>query len=135
MTARLARWRTRAGVQVAAIGLVVLGLGLLVAGCGSGGTATSTTSQAARETAFLNYAQCMRQHGVAVSDPTVGPNGIVRLPRPTEFQNGQTPTQAELTQMQQARTFTLRVLEFNPDLDAAKKLLNGLNATPPRCGP
>ena len=33
----------------------------------------------------------MRQHGVAVSDPTVGANGIVRLPRPTQFQNGQTP--------------------------------------------
>ena len=25
--------------------------------------------------------------------------------------------------------------KLNPDLDAAKKLLNGLNATPPKCGP
>jgi tetratricopeptide (TPR) repeat protein len=37
-------------------------------------------------------------------------------------------------QVEQARDFTLRVLEFNPDLDAAKKLLNGLKATPPKCG-
>ena len=33
-----------------------------------------------------------------------------------------------------ARDFTMRVLQFNPDLDSAKKLLNGLNATPPKCG-
>ena len=37
-------------------------------------------------------------------------------------------------QPDQARDFTLRVLQFNPDLDSAKKLLNGLNATPPKCG-
>ena len=37
-------------------------------------------------------------------------------------------------QFDQARDFTLRVLQFNPDLDSAKKLLNGLNATPPKCG-
>jgi tetratricopeptide (TPR) repeat protein len=35
----------------------------------------------------------------------------------------------------QARDFTLRVLQFNPDLESAKKLLNGLNATPAKCGP
>jgi tetratricopeptide (TPR) repeat protein len=33
----------------------------------------------------------------------------------------------------QAREFTMRVLQFNPDLDSAKKLLNGLNATPAKC--
>jgi len=38
-------------------------------------------------------------------------------------------------QVEQARDFTMRVLQFNPDLDAAKKLLNGLNATPAKCGP
>lgn len=37
-------------------------------------------------------------------------------------------------QLDHARDFTLRVLQFNPDLDSAKKLLNGLNATPPKCG-
>jgi tetratricopeptide (TPR) repeat protein len=38
-------------------------------------------------------------------------------------------------QIDAARTFTLRVLQFNPDLAEAKKLLNGLNATPPKCTP
>ena len=37
-------------------------------------------------------------------------------------------------QFDEARTYTLRVLQFNPDLGAAKKLLNGLNADPPKCG-
>jgi tetratricopeptide (TPR) repeat protein len=37
-------------------------------------------------------------------------------------------------QIDQARDFTMRVLQFNPDLDSAKKLLNGLNATPAKCG-
>ncbi len=36
-------------------------------------------------------------------------------------------------QIDRARDFTLRVLQFNPDLDEAKKMLNGLNATPPKC--
>ncbi len=34
-----------------------------------------------------------------------------------------------------ARNYTLRVLEFNPDLTEAKKLLNGLNSDPPKCSP
>ncbi len=37
-------------------------------------------------------------------------------------------------QFDEARTYALRVLQFNPDLGAAKKLLNGLNADPPKCG-
>ncbi len=35
---------------------------------------------------------------------------------------------------ERARDVTMRVLQFNPDLDSAKKLLNRLNGTPPRCG-
>ncbi len=38
-------------------------------------------------------------------------------------------------QAKDARNYTLRVLEFNPDLTPAKKLLNGLNADPPKCTP
>ena len=34
-----------------------------------------------------------------------------------------------------ARNFTMRVLQFNPDLTAAKRLMNGLNAVPPKCAP
>ena len=37
-------------------------------------------------------------------------------------------------QLDRARDFTLRVLEFNPDLTSAKHLLHELNATPPKCG-
>jgi len=37
-------------------------------------------------------------------------------------------------QLDEARKFTLRVLQFNPDLEPARKLLSGLNATPPKCG-
>ncbi|MGB8771317.1 MAG: multiheme c-type cytochrome [Candidatus Korobacteraceae bacterium] len=36
-------------------------------------------------------------------------------------------------QLDRARDVTMRVLQFNPDLDSAKKLLNGLNGTPPKC--
>jgi hypothetical protein len=113
---------SRAGIRVSAIAVAIVVAAVVVAGCGgSSGSSSSTgsTSSAARETAFLNYAQCMRQHGVAVSDPTVGANGIVRLPRPTEFQSGQTPTSAQLAQMQQARTACASTLKgitfgFNP---------------------
>ncbi len=37
-------------------------------------------------------------------------------------------------QIDAARDFTMRVLEFNPDLDSAKRLLHELNETPPKCG-
>lgn len=36
-------------------------------------------------------------------------------------------------QFDAARKYTLRVLQFNPDLAPAKKLFVGLDATPPRC--
>lgn len=38
-------------------------------------------------------------------------------------------------QVQDARNYILRVLEFNPDMGAAKKLLKQLNSDPPKCGP
>jgi len=118
-------------VRTSAAAVVVVVAAIAVAGCGgSSGSSTSTgaSSNAARETAFLSYAQCMRQHGVAVSDPTVGANGIVRLPRPTEVQSGQTPTSAQLAQIQTARTAcasTLKGITFgfnasnNPQFQAA----------------
>ena len=37
-------------------------------------------------------------------------------------------------QIDSARDVTLRVLEFNPDLNSAKQLLHDLNKTPPKCG-
>jgi tetratricopeptide (TPR) repeat protein len=38
-------------------------------------------------------------------------------------------------QLNEARNYTMRVLQFNPDLGTAKKLLKQLNADPPKCGP
>lgn len=35
----------------------------------------------------------------------------------------------------QARTYTVRLLEFNPDLPSARKLLQSLNSSPSTCGP
>jgi predicted CXXCH cytochrome family protein len=37
--------------------------------------------------------------------------------------------------IEEARDFTLRVLDFNPDLASAKHLLHDINETPPVCGP
>ena len=41
----------------------------------------------------------------------------------------------DVRQFDQARTTVLRVLEFNPDMPAAKKALRALNHTPPDCSP
>jgi predicted Zn-dependent protease len=38
-------------------------------------------------------------------------------------------------QYKDARNYTMRVLQFNPDLGPAKKLIKDLNADPPKCGP
>lgn len=38
-------------------------------------------------------------------------------------------------QFDAARTYTMRVLQFNPDLGTAKALLKRLNADPPKCAP
>ncbi|HXY51459.1 MAG TPA: cytochrome c3 family protein [Terriglobales bacterium] len=38
-------------------------------------------------------------------------------------------------QYEQARSYTLRVLEFDPDWEAAKTFLKHLDRTPPTCGP
>lgn len=41
----------------------------------------------------------------------------------------------ESHQSEQARDYTLRVLEFDPDQPGAKALLKNLSSTPPKCGP
>jgi len=38
-------------------------------------------------------------------------------------------------QVDEARNYTMRVLQFNPDSAAAKNMLKGLNADPSKCGP
>ena len=41
----------------------------------------------------------------------------------------------EAEKYDEARKTVVRVLEFNPDLDSAKKILQGLNRSPASCGP
>jgi Flp pilus assembly protein TadD len=41
----------------------------------------------------------------------------------------------EAGQMEEARSYVLRVLQFAPDMDAAKKMLQRLNGPSPRCQP
>jgi hypothetical protein len=79
--------------SVAAIGL---GLALVLAACGgspdgdrvaslSGGGATGTTSGAAKDAAkdpqqaALDFARCMRQHGIDMPDPQVDDQGRIRV--------------------------------------------------------
>jgi Flp pilus assembly protein TadD len=38
-------------------------------------------------------------------------------------------------QFDQARAYTLRVLQFNPDMIEAKALMRSLNGDPPKCAP
>ena len=41
----------------------------------------------------------------------------------------------EESQFGSARGYVLRVLRFNPDMGAAKELLQEIDSKPPRCGP
>ena len=43
-------------------------------------------------------------------------------------------TFCEVKRFDEARATALRVLEFNPDMAAAKDALRRLNRTPPDCG-
>jgi len=65
---------------------------------GSSGSATATTTSVNTEEALLAYAQCMRDNGVDMKDPTVDADGNIQGgfgpdsgidPRSTEFQDAQ----------------------------------------------
>ncbi len=82
--------------------LPVLALSLIGAACSSGTDGSEVASLAAaaeddlaasvveeeidREAALLSFAECLRAEGVEVDDPEVGPDGQLRLPRPTSDQ-------------------------------------------------
>src|SRR4029079_9962899 len=53
-----------------------------VASLSGGGVTTTTASTADRETAALNYAKCMRQHGVNVPDPQFDSNARPQFNNP-----------------------------------------------------
>ena len=82
--------------------LPILSISLIAAACSSGGGGDEVASLAAsaesdiavptpdeevdREEALLAFAECLRDEGVEVDDPEVGPDGQLRLPRPTSVQ-------------------------------------------------
>jgi hypothetical protein len=72
-------WKTliRAAAPAAAGALVAV----LAAGCGGGASASgsTTTSTTSREDAALEWARCMREHGVDVEDPKVDSEGRVQI--------------------------------------------------------
>jgi hypothetical protein len=54
---------------------------LTLAACGSSGSPSSANQEAKREQAQLQYARCMRSHGVDIPDPKPGPGGGAGLVR------------------------------------------------------
>ena len=68
-----------------AVGLALCAL--LVAACGSGGDG-GTNEQAEAEEARLEFAECMREHGVDMPDPQPGQQGLVIGGTTTKGPNG-----------------------------------------------
>jgi hypothetical protein len=79
------------------------GDGVATAG-GPGGSATSTTKPGERsdQEAALEYAKCMREHGVNMPDPQVGDGGEMRLtlPAPEGADQEQTKEKIEAAERQ-----------------------------------
>jgi len=81
---------------------LALALLVLVAGCGGSSgddgvasleevTSTSTTqrglSEAATEAALLDFAGCMRDAGIEIPDPVIGPDGFPELSGPLDLES------------------------------------------------
>jgi hypothetical protein len=66
-------------MKIRALTLTALaGAAVAVSACGSGGGGTGTSGSAKDpQQAALEFAQCMREHGVDMPDPTSGPNGMM----------------------------------------------------------
>jgi hypothetical protein len=71
--------RRRRRPRLASLGLLAI-VGVLAAGCGgddtAGGNASAANGEREAREAALNYARCMREHGVDVPDPTFDGGGI-----------------------------------------------------------
>jgi len=91
---------------------------LAAAGCGGSGDSqgvasleeatedaapSTTAAEVDREQAMLDYAQCMRDHGVDMEDPTVDENGDLRMARPSGSREGGAFDPAEREVMEAAR--------------------------------
>ena len=81
-------------------------------------TTTGTTSQADTQQAMLDFAQCMRQHGVDMPDPQFGENGQASF---TVGAEGTPADKAKLDAAQAAcQSYLDKVKSNAPPLDPAK---------------
>ena len=101
----------------------ILGAGLLVAatalaGCAgqSGATAKGSPTPEQREQAFLKFAQCMRDHGIDMPDPTTDSNGNLQVSRPSNIKfDNQADRQKLRTASQACRSNLKGILQqFTP---------------------
>ncbi len=93
------------------VGTFALAVGLLTAACGGGGggndaagvatagdgkgkSASDKSKKADPQQAGLNFARCMREHGVDMPDPQADSNGLVMI-GPGQGPDGSGPTRAE----------------------------------------
>jgi hypothetical protein len=58
-----------------AVALALALCAVALAACGSGGDSATAADAAEREEAALEFAECMREHGVDMPDPQVGQDG------------------------------------------------------------
>ena len=92
------RWRTLLLPAVLAVGLVATACGgasegaadgIATAGDGNGARTASDKKKVDPQQAGLDFARCMREHGVDMPDPTPGEGGMVMIgPGPGEMQAG-----------------------------------------------
>jgi hypothetical protein len=78
--------RRRRPPRLASLGLLAI-VGVLAAGCGddtAGGNASAANGEREARDAALNYARCMREHGVDMPDPTFDGGGGIKqkVPKP-----------------------------------------------------
>ena len=89
-----------------------------LAGCAgqSGATPKSSPTAAQREQAFLKFAQCMRDHGVDMPDPTTDSNGNLQVSRPTNVKFDNQADRAKLRTASQACRSNLKgvIQQFTP---------------------
>ena len=83
MSRRLAPAST--GVSSRAV-LGVLAAGLLLGGCGGSGPSSNSTASAeqSREQRFVNFAKCLREHGINIPTPTGGGGFKIRFRAPAD---------------------------------------------------
>jgi hypothetical protein len=105
-------------VKIRFFGAGIAVVGLALAGCAgqSGAAPKGTPSPAQREQAFLKFAQCMRDHGIDMPDPTTDSNGNLQLQRPTNIQFNNQSDRQKLRTARQACNSNLKgiVQQFTP---------------------